>query len=181
VLDGNGDCRAVQDRGALELQGHAASCPPAPATAAAPASATATTTRPAAPAISALAINPSSFRAAPSGATLSAASSRFGTKISYRDSAAATATFTVLRSSAGRLQGKSCRKPGRANRHGRRCTLLTAVGSFTHADLGGAASVHFSGRLKGRRLPPGAYVLQVLAANAAGRGKPVSKGFTVRR
>jgi hypothetical protein len=178
VLDGNGDCLAVQDRGALELQGHAASCPPAPPPAS-PAGAGATT-RPAAPAISALAISPGSFRAAPSGATLSA-SSRFGTKVSYRDSQAATATFTVLRSSGGRLQGKSCRKPSRNNRHGRRCTLLTAVGSFTHADLAGANSVHFSGRVKSRRLTPGAYVLQVLAANATGRGKPVAKGFAVRR
>jgi hypothetical protein len=178
VVDGNGDCLAVQDRGALELQGHSAPCPVPAALpllgGAAP--------KPVAGAITGLTISPSSFFAAPSGASVSAAArKRYGARIAYRDSQAATATFTVLRQSAGRVQGRSCRKPSRRNRHGRRCAILTPLGGFTHADLAGANSLHFSGRLKGRKLAPGTYTLRATPANAAGKGKAASTSFKIRR
>ena len=124
VVDGNGDCIAVQDKGALELQGHSAPCPPAPGGSPPPA-------KPVAGAITALAISPSAFYAAPSGATITSAKRKYGATISYRDSQTATTTFTVLRLTSGRRQGKSCRRPSKSNQHGKRCTLLSAVGSFT--------------------------------------------------
>jgi len=176
VVDGNGDCVAVQDKGAFELQGHAVACPvAAPAVVPAP--------KPVAGVISALTISPSAFFAAPKGATISAAAAakkKYGATISYRDSQLATTTFTVLRPIAGRKQGKSCKRPSRSNRRGKRCTLYVAAGSFTHADKAGKNGLHFSGRLKGRKLARGAYRLQAVPRDAAGNGAAVLKGFTIR-
>lgn len=167
VVDGNGDCVAVQDMGALELQGHAA-CPikkglPTPP-----------------PAISGLGLSPRTFSAAPRGATVAGAKKRYGTKIAWQDTQAATATFSVLRPLSGRLKGHSCSKPGRANRKGRRCTYYAVVGSFSHADRAGSNSAHFSGRLRGRALAKGSYRLSVVPRDAAGTGTPVTAAFTVR-
>jgi hypothetical protein len=173
VVDGNGDCVAVQDKGALELQGHSAPCPvplPLPLVPKALAGV-----------ISALTIAPSAFSAAPKGATLSRARKRkYGAKITWRDSQVATTTFTVLLPVAGRMQGRSCKKPGKANRHGRHCTIYKALGSLTHTDKVGANSLHFSGRLHSRKLARGSYRLQAVAHDAAGNGPAVSKGFTIR-
>lgn len=169
--DGVDACFAAQDKGALELQGHLVTCPAPPAT---------TATKPGRGAISALTISPTAFFAARKGATISAAKRKYGAEVSYRDSQTATTTFTVLRESSGRRQGKSCRKPSRANRHGKRCKLLTALGSFTHADAAGAVRFHFSGRLHGRALAGGGYRLQAVPKNAAGTGAGATKGFTIR-
>jgi hypothetical protein len=182
MVDGNGDCVAVQDKGALELQGHAASCPSKPVvppvlSPAVPKHVTGILTR--------LTLSPSAFFPAQSGATVSAvtaskkAKKRYGTKISYRDSQVATTTFTVLRKSSGRKHGKSCKKPSPKNEHGKRCTLLVKVGSFIHTDTVGANSLHFSGRVKGKKLPAGTYELKAVAHNAAGNGAAVSKSFKV--
>jgi hypothetical protein len=100
--------------------------------------------------------------------------------ISYRDSQIATTTFTVLREEAGRKQGKSCKKPSKSNKHGKRCTLYKAVGTFSHADLAGANSLHFSGRLNGRKLAKGTYRLQAVASDAAGNGPPASTSFKIK-
>jgi hypothetical protein len=177
VVDGNGDCVALQDKGALELQGHSAPCPVVAIPILSPAP------KPIAGLITGLSISPSSFLPAPSGATVSAvtagkkAKRRYGTKITYRDSQMATTTFTVLRKSSGRKHGKSCQKPSPKNKHGKRCTLLTKLGSFTHTDTIGANSLHFTGRVKGKKLPAGTYELRAVAHNAAGNGRTVSKGF----
>jgi hypothetical protein len=180
IVDGNGDCVAVQDKGALELQGHSASCPSPPSP---PAKAATTTSAPKSllGVITALSLSPSAFSAAPKGATISKVSKKkFGAKISYRDSQAATTTFTVLRPSKGRKQGKSCKKPSKSNKRGKRCTILTKLGSFTHVDAAGANSLHFSGRLKGKKLPRGAYTLQAVPRDAAGNGAPVRRSFTIK-
>jgi hypothetical protein len=88
--------------------------------------------------------------------------------------------LTVLKPSSGRTQGKSCKKPSKANKHGKHCTIYTAIGSFTHADTAGANKLHFSGRLKSKKLGKGSYLLQAVAHNAAGNGKAVSKGFKIK-
>jgi hypothetical protein len=170
VVDGNGDCLAVQDKGALELQGHSAPCPVPLLLHTAPHVATK-------PAITALAIAPGAFRAAPRGATL--AKVKYGAKLSWRDSQAATSTFTVVRLESGRRQGRSCKLPSHKNRHGRRCTLKVKAGTFTHADGAGAESARFSGRVKGHRLRAGAYQLVVVPRNANGTGAAVSRSFKV--
>jgi hypothetical protein len=165
-------CALVQDKGALQLPGHSSTCPTAIPIAGKGAG-------PVVGVLTGLTISPAAFFAAPKGPTI-AKRRRYGAKISYRDSQAATTTFTVLRQSSGRRQGRSCRKPSRRNRHGRRCTLLTKVGSFTHADRAGADSVRFSGRINGRKLASGAYTLQAVPRDAAGIGAAVRKSFRIK-
>jgi hypothetical protein len=182
VVDGRGSCHAIQDKGALELQGHEATCAPACACAP-PAQRTPTPkgTSAVAGLITGLTISPSAFFAAPKGATLAKASKqRYGAKISWRDSQAAATTLTVLRPIGGRRQGRSCKRPSKRNKHGKRCTLLLALGSFAHADRAGANSVRFSGRLKGKKLAPGSYVLQAVPRNAAGAGARIAKSFKIK-
>jgi hypothetical protein len=176
----NGVCAAYQDRGALQVPGQASACTPA---AAVPGPGPALVVKPLPGVLTALAVSPSSFFPAPSGATVSSAGKKakkkYGAKITYRDSQAATTTFTVLFESSGRMQGKSCKKPSNKNAHGKRCTLLKKLGSFTHVDVAGANSLHFSGRLNGKKLPVGSYELQAVAHDAAGNGKAVEKGFKI--
>ncbi|HXD54127.1 MAG TPA: hypothetical protein VN618_05185 [Solirubrobacteraceae bacterium] len=173
VVDGNGDCAAAQDKGALELQGHSAPCKAIPG----PGKPSPT---PVPGTITGLALSPSSFFAAPKGATVSAAKRRYGTKISWRDTQAGTTTFTVLIPVAGRRQGHSCKKPSKANKHGRKCTFLRALGEFTHSDVAGADSLHFSGRLHGRKLARGSYSLRAVPHDAAGNGKGATRAFTIK-
>lgn len=172
VVDGNGDCVPVQDKGALELQGHSAACVVVPIS----------TPVKALGVISALHISPAAFSAAPKGATISAARKKrsYGAKITWRDSQAASTTFTVLRPSVGRMQGRSCKKPSHANRKGRKCTLYTALGTFGHADAAAGNSLHFSGRLHGRALARGTYRLSAQARDAAGLGPAATASFTIR-
>ena len=95
VVDGNGDCLAVQDKGALELQGHRL-----------PARSPCRRVKPLAGVLSHLALSPSAFYPAPSGATISKTVKRkYGTKITYRDSQSATSTFTVLEAVDGPQAG----------------------------------------------------------------------------
>jgi hypothetical protein len=174
------DCVAFQDKGALQLQGHSTPCP----VTAIPISAPISTPKPLAGVITALRISPSAFLPAPSGATISRAKKKtkrkYGATISYRDSQQATTTFTVLRKSSGRRQGKSCKAPSKKNKRGKPCTLLSKVGSFTHVDLPAANSLHFSGRLKGKQLPAGTYELQAVAHDGAGNGATVTASFTIK-
>ncbi len=113
VVDGNGDCVAVQDKGAFELQGHAAACPspaPPPAPSPAPSSppliacAVSSDGCPpfgylAAAKLSALKISPDSFFAAPSGTTITKAGTKaknaYGATISYREPQPTMTTFVV--------------------------------------------------------------------------------------
>jgi hypothetical protein len=176
----NGVCAAYQDRGALQLAAQASACTPAPP---APSPGPAPLVKPLVGALTALTLSPSAFYPAPSGATISStakkAKKKYGTKITYRDSQASTTTFTVLLETSGRKHGKSCQKPSSKNKHGKRCTLLKKVGTFAHTDTAGANSLHFSGRIKGKKLPPGTYELVAVTHDAAGNGKPVEKSFKI--
>jgi hypothetical protein len=184
VAGGNSGCVAVQDKGALELQGHSAACPAivTPSTTVKP------PPRPISPlgAITGLTISPGAFLPAPSGATIAKAKGKgkakkkYGATIGWRDSQAATTTFTVVSEAKGRKQGKTCKQPSKANKHGKPCKLLVKKGSFTHVDVAGANSLRFSGRLNGKALAKGIYTLQAVPRNAAGSGVTVSKRFTVK-
>jgi hypothetical protein len=172
VVDGNGDCVAMQDKGALELQGHGAPC----AVILIPGHLVTVLPK---PVISGLSISPGKFGAAPRGATFAKAKVKYGATIAWRDSQAATATLTVVRLVPGRRQRGSCKRPSAKNRHGRRCTLQIKLGAFTHSDRAGADSGHFSGRLKGHRLLPGSYLLTISARDASGAGATVSRAFKI--
>jgi hypothetical protein len=171
LIGSNGICPAFQDRGALQIPGQQGSCTPAKAPTPPP---------PVAGIISGLAISPSAFSAAPAGATISKAKRKYGAQISYRDSQVASTTFTVSRQSAGRKQSNSCRRPSSSNKHGKRCVILTAAGTFSHSDAAGANSLHFSGRLHSSRLSAGTYVLSARARDAAGYGPTATRGFAIR-
>jgi PKD repeat protein len=134
--------------------------------------------------LTAVKLAPSAFYARPSGPSVLAAAKRkrtYGTLVSYSGSQPATTTFTVQRRDTGRRQGKSCRKPSRTNRGGKRCTYYTSLGSFKHADKAGAISFRFTGRVKSQALKAGPYRLQAIPRNAAGTGRAAYQSFTVKK
>ena len=106
-----------------------------------------------------------------------------GTRVSYRLSEAATATFRVQRVLAGRRVRGHCVRPSRANRGRRRCTRYrTLRGSFSHTGTAGRNRFRFSGRLRGRKLRPGRYRLVATATDAAAnRSDPVRRLFRIIR
>jgi hypothetical protein len=134
------------------------------------------------PVLASLALSPSAFKAARSGASIMASAMRTGTTVSYVNTQASTTTFVVKRERAGFRRGRRCvaRRPAGAPRP-KRCTRLVRAGSFTHADEAGRVSFRFSGRVGGRKLRPGRYRLRATAQNALGRSAPLSKRFRVRR
>jgi CSLREA domain-containing protein len=106
-------------------------------------------------------LSPSTFRAARHGPSASAAKRRYGTRVTYVLNRAASVRFTVMQAQPGRTgAGARCVRPTRANRHGHRCTRLVALrGSFTRAGRAGQNRFHFSGRVAGRKLARGRYLL----------------------
>jgi PKD domain len=102
------------------------------------------------------------------------------TRITYRDSAGATTTFTVQRVSSGRRNGKACAKLTRKNRKAKHCSRYTKVGTFTHIDAEGANHVAFSGKLKGKKLKKGRYRLVIVAKNRGGHSKTVTRAYRVK-
>jgi hypothetical protein len=132
--------------------------------------------------ITAMTISPRAFFARPRGPSVLAAAKRtYGAVVRYKGSQPATTTFTVQRPHAGRRQGGRCRKPTRANRHGRACTYYGRVGSFKHADKAGTIRFRFTGRVRRHALKPGRYRLQAIPRNLAGRGRAVYRKFRIRR
>jgi Tol biopolymer transport system component len=93
--------------------------------------------------------NLGAFAAAPRGGSI-AARVRTGKRVAYTLSEPATTTFTVER-----------RRPGRPR-------WVRLRGSFSHAGIQGRNSFKFTGRLRGRRLPPGTYRLVAVARDSAG-------------
>ena len=105
-----------------------------------------------------------------------------GAVISYRDTLAATTTFTVARALPGRKSGRRCLKPTTHNRHGKRCTRFARVrGSLTHRDSVGANRVGFTGRLRGRPLAPGRYRLSATPRGSGKTGRAVATPFRIIR
>ncbi len=134
------------------------------------------------PVLTGLTLSPANFVPAKAGASIAATGKiRTGTTVRYGDSQAATATFTVLAAQRGVKRGHRCVKvPKRPSRHARGCTRYVAIGSFTHADRAGGNHFHFTGRVHGRALARGSYLLRALARNANGRAKPLTARFRVR-
>jgi hypothetical protein len=104
---------------------------------------------------------------------------RRGTRITYRDTEAARTAFAVQRRRAGVRRGGRCVAPhrGRAVPKARRCHRFVRLkGAFHHADRAGANHRHWSGRLRGRALHPGAYRLLARPAH----GDRVVRRFRIR-
>jgi hypothetical protein len=125
------------------------------------------------PRLSALRVTPASFK-----------SGRGAARISYRDTLAGLTTFTVLAAEPGVISGKLCGrpviKPPPHSPAARRCTRMVPIGSFTHQDRAGANSLRFTGRLRGRALPPGSYTLQATAILGHKRSPRVSFKFKIK-
>jgi WD40 repeat protein len=115
-----------------------------------------------APRLTALTLKPSKFKPATKGPTVAHGRSA-GTSISYRDTLAATTSLQVLR----------CK----VKHH--RCTHPRAVGSFTTHDRSGSNRLRFTGRVHGRSLTAGQYVLRVRATRQGRHSNTVSAAFTV--
>lgn len=111
------------------------------------------------PTLSKLSFARSKFRPANFGGPV--ASAKIGSKVRYTLSEAAKVTFTVSRA----------RKPGR--RVGK---------SFSHTGSAGRNSFTFSGRVGGRALKRGKYILRGVATDAAGnKSRTLKKSFRIVR
>jgi hypothetical protein len=154
VVSGKRNCTMVQDMGALELQTQRVPC------------------------ITRLRLRPSSFKPAHKGASLVRRGK--GAKLTWVDSEAATVKFTVLAPEAGRLNGRSCVPLTHVNAGHKHCTAYRRVGAFKHSDSAGANSGVFTGRVGGRALRAGHYLLQALASNSRGHGVKVAIRLRIR-
>jgi hypothetical protein len=104
-------------------------------------------------------------------------------RISYRDTAAATTTFTIERAMPGIRHGSRCAAPPRHGRaHGRPCTRYVRVrGSFRHRGVAGTNSLAFPPRIGNHVLKPGRYLLVATPTAVSGtRGRPTSARLVIR-
>jgi DNA-binding beta-propeller fold protein YncE len=132
--------------------------------------------------LSALSLSPNRFRAASSGASITA--KKTGATLRYTLNTAATVRFIVHQRLPGHEQGHGkttrCVAPTNRNRRAHRCTRTeTLRGSFTHTGTSGANRLRFSGRLNGHKLKPGTYTL-VATPTASGRtGRAIKVTFRI--
>ncbi|MGA2471531.1 MAG: hypothetical protein ABSG64_12695 [Solirubrobacteraceae bacterium] len=121
----------------------------------------------AAPQLSELMLTPQRFHAAHSGASIAKRKAKTGTLVSYDDTEAATTTFTVEQNRPGMRSGNRCiARPAHPKKKPKRCIRVVVLGTFTHPDTAGANNFRFSGRVHGRRLAKGAYVLSAAPLNS---------------
>jgi hypothetical protein len=132
------------------------------------------------PKLSAFTVKPASFAAAGSGGSIIARKLKVGAILSYKLDEPAFVRFTVLQRRAGRTVAGKCERPTKKNKGKRKCDLLLR-GSF--GNLEGAAGKNklgFTGRLRGRKLPPGEYRLVATPEDLAGNaGKGVKAPFKI--
>ena len=130
-------------------------------------------------AIRKLSVRPSRLRAARRGGSIGP---RGAATVTYDLSAPARVRFTIERVVAGRRRGGRCRPPSDAPR-GKRCERRVRVrGSFTHTGAAGLNRFRFTGRLAGRPLRPGRYLLKATPLTSAGRPvSPRRAAFAIRR
>jgi hypothetical protein len=126
------------------------------------------------PIVKSFGLSTSAFPAAPSGPTVIAAKT-FGTIVSFDLSPAAAVKFTVERKVTGHQKGKNCVAKGK----GEPCKRLVKVGSFTVNGQAGDNRFRFTGRLNGRTLRVGNYVLMLVASDSAGESRPQSHPFRI--
>lgn len=102
-------------------------------------------------------------------------------KIKFKLTEKARVTFVVQKPAAGRLVGKSCRKPSAKNRKGKRCTRwLRASKSFRANGKKGSNSLKFSGKVGGKTLKRGRYRLAATAVDKA-KGKSPQRTAAFRK
>ena len=105
-----------------------------------------------------------------------------GARVRFRLSENAAMILEVRRLLPGRLAGRRCAPPSRANRKGRRCKRRKVAGRIRAIGSQGANSVRFRGRIRGKALRRGSYELKLLATDAAGnRASPKRLTFKIVR
>lgn len=128
--------------------------------------------------LSGLKLTPSSFAAARHGASI--AHVHVGSRVGYDAAGGLRVTFSVERVQSGVRASHACLTPT-THRHGRSCKRLVPMkGSFARTSAPGANSFVFTGRLSGRALTPGRYVL-VASFSVKGRTEHASADFTILR
>ena len=132
------------------------------------------------PAIGALRLTPSAFRAAGIRSDPRRGRARTGAVVSYTDTLGGEATFTVLIRTAGiRVAGGRCAvlRRGTVARGPRRCNRYVALARFVRHDRAGTNRFRFDGWIGRTRLRAGHYRLVVLARPGTIAGP--SAGFRV--
>jgi hypothetical protein len=118
------------------------------------------------PSVRSISLSPTTFRAATRGASVAARPQRSstGTRVSLKLTGRTAVKLTVQRRATGRRSGKRCVAPRTRNRRAKACVRYVAVrGSITRA-AGAPTRFRFTGRLRGRTLPPGQYRLTARAS-----------------
>ncbi|WP_217923243.1 choice-of-anchor Q domain-containing protein [Miltoncostaea oceani] len=122
-------------------------------------------------AVSGLKVGPAAFRA--SGRR------PLGTTVTFRLSAAGPVVLTVRKAAAGTRSGRRCVAPTRRLRNAKRCVRqVTLAGRVTRQAQAGLNAIRFTGRLRGRALPAGAYTLVVTLPDVGARA---SRPFRILR
>ena len=104
-----------------------------------------------------------------------------GARLRFTLSEAATVTIRIDRLLPGRRLRQRCVPPRRAP-NGRRCTRAVKRGTLTRAGVAGANRIAITGRLRGRKLPPGRYRATLKGKDLAGNVSAAGRvRFTVLR
>jgi hypothetical protein len=130
--------------------------------------------------ISKLKITPSKFPGAKAGGSTAGAS---GAAVTYSLNVTASVRFTATQMVNGRAVHGKCVASTRSTRRKPPCTSTKSVsGSFVVAGSAGRNSFRFTGRIGGRALMPGKYVLIATPTDAAHRSGPaVTAKFRIVR
>jgi phosphatidylinositol-3-phosphatase len=115
--------------------------------------------------------------------TPSAFTPHHGTRITYRDSAAAVTTLVFAQLTRGYIAKHGCTALGKRRKrpkHTIACTLGKTIATKTHADTAGLNTIRFTGRLHGHALTAGSYRLTATPALSGLTGTPRSAPFKVK-
>lgn len=115
----------------------------------------------------------------PLTAKASATHHKRGTVFSFRLDQVATVKIAIQKKVRGRRVGRSCRADSRSLRHKPRCIRTITVARLTRSAHAGLDKVAFSGRIRGKAIPPGRYQVTFTAIDAAGASPPKTLSFTI--
>ena len=133
------------------------------------------------PSLTALALTPDAFRPERRGGAIVR---RGGAALRFRLSHAARVRFEVIRlgTAPDDVGTKRGANPVRRGAYRRPEPPTTTGGTFSARGRRGLNRLRFSGRLRGRPLAPGAYLLRATAVDSAGRASPAeSVSFRIAR
>jgi 6-phosphogluconolactonase (cycloisomerase 2 family) len=119
-------------------------------------------------------------RARSATASAKAKRRRGGTTFHYKLTETARVSVAIQRKLSGRKVGKACKRPTKANAKKRKCVRLKTLGSLVARGKAGKNKLRFSGKLRGKPLPPGRYLAKAAAVDSAGgKSAPRSTPFQV--